>query len=304
MLNNSRVIAVLSVCVMVFGVVQPAFAEYRTGSKWGDAGVYGTVGGALAVGLLTLISGGAALPVLAVAAAGATGAGAAGYYGYKVEDKTILKDAAALTGSAIGGTAVGMVTTVAVYELGSAATAGGGGAAGGKAVEKAKDAFDEAKDKTGKILPSAAAMKHTPVNGHGGNWSGERGNSNWVMNPNSVPANKLSNPDKLSWNEINAKYGNNINTIPFKNGEPDLSAVAVDTVKIKNFTTSRYNNFTQADQTLAEKLGLNASDIARLRIDNNLTWHERADMGTMDLVPREYHSVPHSGGISNAKASY
>ena len=294
-----RIIAILSLCAMLFGVVQPAFAEYRTGSKWGDAGVYGTAGGILAVGLLTLISGGAALPVLAVAAAGATGAGAAGYYGYKVEDKTVLKDVAALGGSAIGGTAVGMVTTVAVYEFGSAATAGGSAAGGGEAAKKAKDAFDEAKDKTGKILPSAA-LKHTPANGHGGNWSGERGNSNWVMNPNTVPANTLSNPEKLSWNEINAKYRHNIESIQFRNGEPDFSSIAVDTVKIKNFTTSRYNNFTQADQTLAEKLGLNASDIAQLRRDNNLTWHERADMGTMDLVPREYHSVPHSGGISNA----
>ncbi len=150
------------------------------------------------------------------------------------------------------------------------------------------------------IQQSGSNGARSPVDGHGGNWSGQRGNSDFVMDGNTVPANKLYNPDKLTWNEIKAKYRNDIDSIPYKNGEPDFSAVAVDTVKISNFSTNRYNNFSQADRQLANKLGLNASDIEKLRKDNNLTWHERSDMATMDLVPREYHSLPHSGGISNA----
>ncbi|MDE6978879.1 MAG: HNH endonuclease, partial [Helicobacter sp.] len=45
-----------------------------------------------------------------------------------------------------------------------------------------------------------------------------------------------------------------------------------------------------------------AQDVREYRKENNLTWHERSDMKTLDLVPQEIHgNVPHSGGISACK---
>lgn len=329
MLKKSRIIAAVSVCVMVLGVVQPVFAwGNRTGSRKGDAALYGSIGGILAAGLFTFITAGAGAPLLATAVAGTVGAGGAGYYGYKVENKSFGKDVAVIAGSAVGGTLAGGAAGLVIETVAGSSTATSGASYAAKETVK-KTTKEVAKDKAKKGMggmassalllngrdktptppksPTPPKNPHLPRDGSGGNWSGERGNSDWVMDKNATPANKLYNSEKLTWNEINAKYRNNIKSIPFKNGEPDFSAVAVDTVKINNFTSSRFDNFRQADQNFADKLnkanGLNlsANDIEKFRLDNNLTWHERSDMGTLDLIPREYHSIPHSGGISNAK---
>lgn len=336
MLKKSRNIAILSLCAMMFAVVEPAFAwGNRTGSRGGDAAAYGTAAAVIAGGVLTFLTGGLALPFIGAAAAG----GAAGYYGYNVEEKSVVKDIAAVGGSAlvgVGGVGLGMaaVDGAAALVAGGAATTAGttatvgtattAGTAAGTATTGGITAAGVAKGAgvvgaagaglagmnkgggSGSGGVSSPTSPHLPRDGSGGNWSGQRGNSNWVIDGNVAPANKLYNPDKLTWNEINAKYRNNIKSIPFKNGEPDFSAAAVDTVKIDNFTTNRTVNFKMADQNFADKLNkanglsLTAKDIEQFRKDNNLTWHERSDMSTMDLVPSEYHSVPHSGGISNA----
>lgn len=332
MLKKSRKAAVLSLCVMVFGVAEPAFAwGNRTGSRGGDAAAYGTAAAVIAGGVLTFLTGGLALPFIGAAAAG----GAAGYYGYNVEEKSVAKDIAVVGGSAlvgVGGVGLGMAavdgaaalvaggaatTAGTTATVGTATTAGTATTGGITAAGVAKGAgvvgvAANVVNKGGNSSSGGGAGRNSPQNihlprdGSGGNWSGQRGNSNWVMDGKTVPANKLYNPEKLTWNEINAKYRNDIKSIPFKNGEPDFSAAAVDTVKINNFTSSRNINFNQADQQLALKLSrasgenITARDIEKLRHDNNLTWHERSDMSTMDLVPSEYHSVPHSGGISNA----
>ena len=55
MLRKSRIIALLSVCVMMFGVVEPVFAwRNRTGSQAGDAALYGTGAGAVVAGAVTV----------------------------------------------------------------------------------------------------------------------------------------------------------------------------------------------------------------------------------------------------------
>ena len=305
---------------MVFGVVHPAFAEYRTGSAGGDAAAYGTAGAVIAagaLGALTFFTGGLALPFI-VGGAAVAGAGA-GYYGYAVEEKTLAKDAGVLVGAGIAGAGVAVAASVAVTAIaagsaaggaaaGSAATAGGVAGTGLTAGEIAGGVATIGGG--GAVIASQQNQKgsysHVPVDGHGGTWSGQRGNSNWVMDGNATPANKLYNPDKLTWNEINAKYRNDIKSIPYKNGEPDFSKVALATLKIDNFTNNRYPNFKNADQNYADilnrnnNLNLTAKDIEKFRNDNNLTWHERSDMKTVDLIPREYHSLPHVGGISNA----
>ena len=78
----------------------------------------------------------------------------------------------------------------------------------------------------------------------GGTWTREKGESVWKPNKDDVP--KTSNPEGLTWKEIFKKY--NIEGIPFKDGYPDFSEVAIETVEIDNFTVSRDDNFKQADQ--------------------------------------------------------
>ena len=331
MLKRSRKVAVLAVCVMMFGVVQPAFAwGNRTGSREGDAVAYGAgAGTAAAIGAAALIffTGGLATPFVVGAAAVAGVAGAAGgvYYGYNVEEKSLAKDTGVLVGAGAFGAGAGVVAGAAAAAAGGV-VAGGGAVAGGAATGGAGATVTIGKiagglgtaaiGGTGGVVASqqkssSNGYSHTPINGHGGTWAGERGNSNWIMDENTVPANKLYNPEKLTWNEINAKYRNDIKNIPYKNGEPDFSEVAVGTVKINNFTDKRYQNFKNADQVFADQLNrehnlsgtdqFSAKDIETFRKDNNLTWHEHKDRETMVLLPREYHSLPHSGGISDVK---
>ncbi|WP_439238607.1 HNH endonuclease [Lonepinella sp. BR2919] len=151
----------------------------------------------------------------------------------------------------------------------------------------------------------------------GGSWDGEKGDSIYRPNPDMIPdpdGNKGTNPDKLTWGELLNKYG--IDGIPFKDGEPDFSKVAVGEVKIDDFTTERSKNFSQADKAMAEKVNsdpeaaqkiglqppVTARDIANYRKENNMTWHESKDCKTMQLVPQEIHgNVPHAGGISEMK---
>lgn len=142
----------------------------------------------------------------------------------------------------------------------------------------------------------------------GGKWDGEEGNSVWIPNRDEIPKRPPGN--EKTWGEILDKYG--IDGIEFKDGEPDFSTVSEGTVEINDFTEDRNANFTQADEKLAEKWTnegkdgkeWTAQDVKNYRKENNLSWHERSDMKTMDLVPQEIHgNIPHSGGISAAKNS-
>ena len=141
----------------------------------------------------------------------------------------------------------------------------------------------------------------------GGEWSGDVGDSTWYPNRDDIPKRPPNN--ELTWGEILDKY--DIDGIEFKDGEPDFSTVSEGTVEIDDFTEDRNANFTQADENLAEKWTNEAKDgkewspqdVKEYRKENQLSWHERSDMKTMDLVPQEVHgNVPHSGGISAVKS--
>lgn len=143
---------------------------------------------------------------------------------------------------------------------------------------------------------------------NGGEWSGERGNATWNPDRDEIPKRPPGN--EKTWGEILDKH--RIDGIKFKDGEPDFSPVSKGTVEIKDFTDDRVANFTQADEQLADKWTAEGKDgkewtpqnIKNYRKENNLSWHERSDMKTLDLVPQEVHgNVPHSGGISVAKNS-
>lgn len=144
-------------------------------------------------------------------------------------------------------------------------------------------------------------MKGCPLEGSGGHWEGERGNSTWYPDRNEIPKNPLTNPDGLSWDEILTKYG--IDGISFKDGEPDFSEISKGEVQIDDFTDDRDSNFTQADEKLAEQRGCTPEEVAKWREENKYTWHECKDCKTMQKVPSEVHgNIPHSGGVSEYKS--
>lgn len=142
---------------------------------------------------------------------------------------------------------------------------------------------------------------------NGGEWEGESGDSTWKPNPDEIP--KSSNSEGKTWGEIFKKY--DITGITFKEGYPDFSGVAEETVEINDFSDNRNNNFNQAEKKTAEKWNeegkdgrtdWKGSEVKQYRKDNSLTWHECEDTKTMQLVPSEVHNnIPHTGGISVIK---
>ena len=167
------------------------------------------------------------------------------------------------------------------------------------------DKLTDEKDIDKPIAKELDEVKGCPIEGNGGHWEGERGNSKWFPNRDEIPKNPLTNPDGLTQGQILDKYG--IDGIEFKNGEPDFSPVAKGTVEIDHFTDNRYGkggNFDQACERLAEQRGCTKEEVKAWMKENKYTWHERSDCKTMDKVPTEIHgNIRHSGGISEAKAN-
>lgn len=143
-----------------------------------------------------------------------------------------------------------------------------------------------------------------------GEWEGEPGESVWQPDEEYAPENMRTNPEEKTWEEILDKYESD--GVIFKDGFPDFSEFAEETVEIDDFSDCRPDNFSQADQALADKWNeqgkkggpWTSEDVQEYRKENRLTWHEHQDMKTMQLVPREIHgNVPHSGGVSKKKSS-
>lgn len=142
-------------------------------------------------------------------------------------------------------------------------------------------------------------LKQTPVEGKKGHWSGDRGESDFI----------LDEPIKLS-------DGTVITKITYQNAVPDFSPYALAEVKIPNMTDLRYGtggNFEQADTALAE-LWTNmkyqnrtwtAADVEAFRTDYpyKLTWHEMSNMESMQLVPFDVNNTfTHYGGVAEYNA--
>ncbi|MGP1579936.1 MAG: HNH endonuclease [Wolinella sp.] len=141
-----------------------------------------------------------------------------------------------------------------------------------------------------------------------GMWEGEKGDGTWKPDPDSIP--KKPSDNERTWREILEPYGTE--GIEFKDGEPDFTPVSEASVEIEDFGLERDDNFTQADEALAKKWSeeqkdgkdWTAKDVEQYRKEHKLSWHERSDQKTMDLVPQVIHgNIPHSGGISAAKKS-
>lgn len=137
-----------------------------------------------------------------------------------------------------------------------------------------------------------------PIEGHGGHWEDEPGNSKWIPDYEFVP--QKFNPSNQTMGEIMDKY--KIDHISFKGGYPVFSEISKGIAKISNFSDSRPDNFMQADIKLAEQYNCSPNDIKKWRQNNSYTWHECEDMKTMLLVPSEIHgNIPHKGGVSIIK---
>lgn len=139
-------------------------------------------------------------------------------------------------------------------------------------------------------------IKHTPKeNTERGEWTGERGDSKFIPYNDEVKA---------------ALKEYKIDGIEYKDGIPDFSKVAKETVRIQ-MTEDRHNNFAQCDMKCAEKWNQEGHDgrtnwtprqVESWRKSNNYSWHERVDMSTCDLVDRTIHNFfGHSGGVSECK---
>jgi len=136
-----------------------------------------------------------------------------------------------------------------------------------------------------------------------GSWSGERGDSIYRLNERG--------PKEVKANSILKSKG--LDGISYKDGIPDFSKVAEATVRIPYMTSNRSSNFEQADRALAAKWNIEAKsgkndwiarDVKNYRKggDETLSWHERSDCETMDLVPYCVHdSFDHSGGVMECK---
>lgn len=148
-----------------------------------------------------------------------------------------------------------------------------------------------------------------PKDGYRGSWEGEPGDSKYVPDENN-DGGPPSGKDAKNALAMKGKDG-----IEYNNGEPDFSEVAEDTIKIENMTEDRYGpdgNFAQADQALSEKWNAenhggrndwSAREIKEYRQSNRLTWHERQDCKTMNLVDRDIHQYfTHIGGVAFCKA--
>lgn len=162
------------------------------------------------------------------------------------------------------------------------------------------NAFSEVNANPDSRAEVSRRAERTPVEGNGGHWDGERGNSNWIPNDDEVPTNPKTNPDGKTWREIKDEYG--VESIPFNENKPDFSEVSKGTVEIEDFTDDRDSNFDQADEALAEQKGCEPEDVYKWRKEHKYTWHEGSDCKTMQKVPTEVHgNVPHSGGVSEYK---
>ena len=134
-------------------------------------------------------------------------------------------------------------------------------------------------------------LVHTPAeNGGGrGHWTGERGESDFVLDE-----------------PIILKDGTVVSKISYHNAIPDFSGYAKAQINILNMTNNRDLNFKQADELLAElwsKTKFNGRtwtprDVANYRADNGFTWHEMNNLKTMQLVPSDINGTwGHLGGV-------
>lgn len=134
-----------------------------------------------------------------------------------------------------------------------------------------------------------------------GTWTGDVGNSKFI--PSTSTEEGIAAKNKLS------ECG--MDGVDFKNGVPDFSKLAVETVKI-DMTGDRTSNYTKIYEAVADKWNSEnkdgrsdwtARDAKTWKQENGLSPHECSDMKTVQFVPTSVHSfVKHYGGVAECKA--
>ena len=133
-------------------------------------------------------------------------------------------------------------------------------------------------------------IAQTPQSGEIGEWTGERGESDFIFNES-----------------IELSDGTLVSYITFKNGVPDYTPYEEAQVKIDEMTNQRdgsNGNAKKADRALAEywtsiRFGerkWTEYDVQKYRINKDLKWYEMNNMEYMQLIPRELSDVLGYGG--------
>lgn len=143
-------------------------------------------------------------------------------------------------------------------------------------------------------------LKKVPKEGDKGHWSGDPGESKFILNE------PIKLPD-----------GTTITKVKYQNAVPDFSPYAKAQVNIPQMTNKRLGkggNYEQADQALAEfwsktkynnKKNWTSADVREFRENYpcKLTWHEMSNMKSMQLVPYDVNATfTHYGGVAEYNA--
>ena len=139
-----------------------------------------------------------------------------------------------------------------------------------------------------------------------GEWSGEPGNSEFVMDDDYVPSGRGVNLEKLTMAEIKEKYG--FDGVNYENKEPDFSPFVdldIGTISLEEFSeerTGKGGTYNLANEKAVEELGVSKKEIRKMIKERGLTWHECDDRKTVMPIPTEINAAfKHSGGISVEK---
>ncbi len=150
-----------------------------------------------------------------------------------------------------------------------------------------------------------------------GSWAdpGSRGNCDWMLDLDAPKPDIYSGempPPRVAWRQIigQCQYPG-ADHVTFSGSFPVFDDYIVKITHEdkeldgcytypgdETMTGHRPTNFSTADNWVARYFGCCAVDVAELRTNHRLTWHEKEDTKTILLVPRAIHGfVPHSGGI-------
>lgn len=136
-----------------------------------------------------------------------------------------------------------------------------------------------------------------------GHWSGEIGNSEFIMDDDYIPSGRGINSEGLTMQQIKEKY--DFDGIEYINKEPDFSRFAdkdIGAITVDEFSSERQGEggtYTLAASKAAEQLNITSSEVEKMMKERGLTWHECGDRKTILPIPSEINAAyKHSGGIS------
>ena len=139
-----------------------------------------------------------------------------------------------------------------------------------------------------------------------GEWLGEAGNSEFVLDSDYIPSGRGVNSEGLTISEILKDY--DVDGVTYQNKEPDFSPFIdseIGAATLDSFSESRTGKdgtYSLASSKAAENLGVTSKEIDSMMEDRNLTWHECSDRKTVIPIPTDINAAfKHSGGISIEK---